>query len=88
MTCRILNSDDARTCWRDLLDATNRGEDVIILNLDNHACTCGAVGVIVRVLVDRSIRITVSRDRQSESTDITPARPRAPCRCAHRRSHR
>lgn len=28
MTCRILNSDDARTRWRDILDAANRGEDV------------------------------------------------------------
>jgi prevent-host-death family protein len=25
-----LNSDDARTRWRDILDAANRGEDVII----------------------------------------------------------
>lgn len=30
MTCRILNSDDARTRWRDILDAANRGEDVVI----------------------------------------------------------
>ncbi|MCS6841149.1 MAG: type II toxin-antitoxin system Phd/YefM family antitoxin [Roseiflexaceae bacterium] len=30
MTGRILNSDDARTRWRDILDAANRGEDVVI----------------------------------------------------------
>lgn len=30
MTTQILNSDDARTRWRDILDAANRGEDVVI----------------------------------------------------------
>ncbi len=30
MVQQILNSDDARTRWRDILDAANAGQDVVI----------------------------------------------------------
>lgn len=30
MTYQVLNSDDARTRWRDILDAANSGQDVLI----------------------------------------------------------
>lgn len=30
MTYRILNSEDARTRWRDILDAAGAGQDVVI----------------------------------------------------------